>query len=56
MLDRYSHIRTSAKQAAIATLGQRGGFDFEIDSPQKSPQSTSDNVQLRLVGRDNLLN
>jgi integrase len=40
MLQRYSHIRNQAKQAAIATLEQsddRGDFDGR--SPQKSPQS-----------------
>jgi integrase len=37
MLARYSHIRSAAKQAAIATLET---LDFEGDSPQNPPQST----------------
>jgi integrase len=36
MLARYSHIRSAAKQAAIATLEQA---DFEGGSPQNPPQS-----------------
>jgi len=36
MLARYSHIRSAAKQAAIATLEMP---DFEGDSPQNHPQS-----------------
>jgi hypothetical protein len=40
MLQRYSHIRNQAKQAAIATLEQSADESvFERDSPQKSPQS-----------------
>src|SRR5262249_3385973 len=35
MLARYSHIRSSAKQAAIAILER----DFDPSSPQKSPHS-----------------
>jgi integrase len=38
MLARYSHIRSAAKQAAIAAL-EIGAF--EKDSPQKSPQSAA---------------
>ncbi len=45
MLARYSHIRTQAKQAAIAALeGERdGAFEAEFagDSPQKPPQPVS---------------
>jgi integrase len=43
MLQRYSHIRNQAKQAAIATLEQSpNGSVFDGDSPQKSPQSDTD--------------
>jgi integrase len=38
MLARYSHIRSAAKQAAIATLEQA---DFAGDSPQNPPQSNA---------------
>jgi hypothetical protein len=41
MLARYSHIRSAAKQAAIATLERD---DFAPDSPQKSPQSAANGI------------
>jgi integrase len=42
MLARYSHIRSAAKQAAIATLEQA---DFMEDSPQNPPQSNASTFQ-----------
>ena len=43
MLARYSHIRTQAKQAAIATLESSAErLDFKVDSPQNPPQSPVD--------------
>jgi len=41
MLERYSHIRVAAKQAAIAALEGAGVANFEGDSPQNPPQSTA---------------
>ncbi len=46
MLARYSHIRTQAKQAAIAALERGSGADFELGSPQKSPQSDTDSAHV----------
>jgi site-specific recombinase XerD len=43
MLQRYSHIRNQAKQAAIATLEVSPHSSvFDGDSPQKSPHSAPD--------------
>jgi integrase len=42
MLQRYSHIRNQAKQAAIAALEGSADAIFEAGSPQKSPQSDTD--------------
>ncbi|HVN91128.1 MAG TPA: tyrosine-type recombinase/integrase [Candidatus Binataceae bacterium] len=41
MLQRCSHIRNQAKQAAIATLEQSAD-NFETESPQKFPQTGAD--------------
>jgi hypothetical protein len=44
MLGRYAHIRAQARRDAIATLEPQQLVvkpDFEGDSPQKSPQSTT---------------
>lgn len=38
MLERYSHIRVAAKQAAIAALEQGRNANFGTDSPQNPPQ------------------
>lgn len=53
MLARYSHIRSAAKQAAIATLERDG---FEGDSPQKSPQSASNGIDDHSTIADQPLN
>jgi hypothetical protein len=43
MLARYSHIRSQAKQVAIAALEQAAtNASFEAGSPQKSPDSEND--------------
>ena len=44
MLGRYSHIRSQAKQAAITALERAY---FEMDSPQKSPQSSQAIFEIR---------
>jgi integrase len=49
-LARYSHIRTQAKQAAIATLDEAReagfGVDFKEISPQNPPQSNDESKLL----------
>jgi hypothetical protein len=50
MLARYSHIRTLAKQAAIATLDEARevgfGVDFKEISPQNPPHSNDESKLL----------
>lgn len=45
MLARYSHIRSAAKQAAIAALEAQGQADFEGDSPQNPPQPATHSAE-----------
>jgi integrase len=56
MMARYSHIRSSAKQAAIATLERLQEHHFDPRSPQRSPQSASDDARADLHVAEKLLN
>ncbi len=56
MLARYSHIRSSAKQAAIATLERVHEHHSEADSPQKPPQLLASAERQPSVVGEKLLN
>ena len=61
MLERYSHIRVAAKQAAIAALDEatrRGAqaADFEGRSPQNPPQSAEESRDQMLAIPERALN
>jgi hypothetical protein len=53
MLMRYSHVRSQAKQAAIATLERA---DFGGQSPQNPPQSDAAFDERRFVILEKSLN
>jgi integrase len=56
MLERYSHIRVQAKQAAIAALEAGCYANIEGDSPQNPPQSRAHTVNQHLVIPEKALN
>jgi hypothetical protein len=53
MLERYSHIRLAAKQAAIQSLE---AAVFDVGSPQNPPQSTNGMNTKRLAISEKALN
>ncbi|MGO9060163.1 MAG: tyrosine-type recombinase/integrase, partial [Candidatus Binataceae bacterium] len=56
MLERYSHIRVQAKQAAIAALDRGRDTNSVCDSPQNSPQFPADGVNPHLATTEKALN
>ncbi len=56
MLARYSHIRSAAKQAAIAALEPPSPPDFGTGSPQKSPQSHTGESERRFAISEKIVN